>query len=118
MDDRNKYIDLITNLISAIGYLRNNGEEGLADAVDEALEYIRRPNANTDKENILNMLSMMPNEALQLAYLYAINFNLTGDDVTKVWNTAVQQSAIISSAYKRGYYEGLRVANGSKEYDE
>ena len=76
-------------------------------------------NTNSDKEVILNLLSTMPIETLQLAYVYAINFNLTGDDVTKTWNTATQQSAIISKAYQRGYYHGLETANKKEEtFDE
>ena len=72
-------------------------------------------NVNPDKEVILNMLSMMPIETLQLAYTYAINFNLTGEDVTKTWNTATQQAAIISRAYQRGYYYGLETANKKED---
>ena len=76
-------------------------------------------NVCLDKEVMLNMLSMMPTETLQLAYLYAVNFNLTGDDVTKTWNTATQQAAIINRVYQRGYYCGLETANKKEEtFDE
>lgn len=42
------------------------------------------------------------------AYLYATNYILFGEDVTKQWSTATQNSCALEKAYNKGYYEGLQ----------
>ncbi len=59
------------------------------------------------KQAILDELSEKPAHLVQLAYLYANNFQNYGVDVTKVWDTAVQQSSNLAAAKQCGYYQGV-----------
>ena len=60
-----------------------------------------------EKDLILQILSTMPEEVLKVALSYAQNYTLYGVDVTKAWETALEQSAALNQAYKRGYAEGF-----------
>ena len=60
------------------------------------------------KEDLLKFLEQEDIQVLSLAYVYAKNMKLYGEDVTKAWVTAVEQHAILEKAYRAGYYEGLR----------
>jgi hypothetical protein len=51
---------------------------------------------------------------IETAYIYALNYTLYGEDVTRNWVTATQNSAALEKAYRDGYYDGLRAqASGS-----
>ncbi len=61
----------------------------------------------SEKDLILSILSDMPEEILKVALIYAQYFTKYGIDVTQPWTTAVEQSAAMNEAYKRGYAEGV-----------
>ena len=44
---------------------------------------------------------------ITLAYYYAKNFEETGADITKRWQTMQEQNSILQLAYNKGYEEGL-----------
>ena len=46
-------------------------------------------------------------QTLNLAYLYARSLITYGVDVTEKWDTAVQQTANLEKAYRKGFYEGI-----------
>lgn len=54
------------------------------------------------KETILSELSKQSPQVLEMAYLFAINYVGYGENVTKDWLTAVQQSAALEKAYMKG----------------
>ncbi len=66
-----------------------------------------KPIEQNTKQSILDNLSNMPEMLVATAYLYAKNYIEYGENVTKEWNTAVQQSAILEKAYNRGRYDLL-----------
>lgn len=61
-----------------------------------------------EEQKLIEELSKMPSMVIVTAYLHAINYTLYGEDVTKAWTTAVQQQAVLSKAYERGYYDALQ----------
>lgn len=67
-----------------------------------------KPIEQNVKQSILEKLSNMPEMLVATAYLYAKNYIDYGEDVTKEWNTAVQQSAILEKAYNRGRNDVLK----------
>ena len=78
---------------------------------------------DTDSENIkkqalLNLMKDMPLQTLQIAYVYAENYKEYGDDVTKTWNTATEQSSILAKAYRKGYHDALQRHAESRSEEE
>jgi len=67
---------------------------------------------------ILEELSKMPPMVIETAYLYTMNFELYGVDVTKEWVTATQNASALSKAYEKGYYDGLKRQAESEDMDE
>lgn len=67
-----------------------------------------KPMEQNTKQLILEKLSNMPEMLVLTAYLYAKNYIVYGEDVTKEWNTAVQQSAILEKVYNRGRNDVLK----------
>lgn len=63
---------------------------------------------NHKTKYILDELSKMPPMVIETAYLYAMNFERYGVDVTKEWVTATQNSYALEKAYQKGYYDGLK----------
>jgi hypothetical protein len=61
-----------------------------------------------ETKKLIEELSKMPPMVIATAYLYAMNFELYGVDVTKEWVTATQNASALSKAYTKGYYEGLK----------
>ncbi len=59
------------------------------------------------KEKLFNLMVDMPIETIQIAFLYAKNYTEYGIDVTKTWNTAIQNASALEQAYKSGYYEAM-----------
>ena len=55
-----------------------------------------------NKEALLSELSKLSPQVLVIAYLYAVNYTRYGEDVTKDWLTATQQSAALEKAYVKG----------------
>lgn len=64
------------------------------------------PDENSMKAKILSELSEVDDSILALAYMYAKGFSLSGDDVTKAWVNAIQNTKILEAAYIKGYQEG------------
>ena len=63
-----------------------------------------------ERKKLIEELSKMPPMVIATAYLYAMNFELYGVDVTKEWVTATQNASALSRAYEKGYYEGFKNA--------
>ena len=63
---------------------------------------------NYERKKLIEELSKMPPMVVATAYLYAMNFELYGVDVTKEWVTATQNASALSRAYEKGYYDGLK----------
>lgn len=71
------------------------------------------------KQAILDELAKESDMLISTAYLYAKAFVSYGVDVTQAWTTAVQQTANLEQAHKRGYYEALKMVEeqqGEKKY--
>ena len=68
-----------------------------------------------ERKKLIDEISKMPPMVIATAYLYALNYTLYGEDVTKAWTTAVQQHAVLSKARERGYYEALSHSNIGKD---
>ena len=67
-----------------------------------------------ETKHLLDELSKMPDMVIAAAYLEAINYTLYGVDVTKAWNTAIQQNAALERAYAKGYTHGIE--NTAQEF--
>lgn len=61
------------------------------------------------KEAVMAKLSEMSLQELALAYSYVHNLVAFGVDVAQTWSTAVEQSANLENAYRKGYYEGQNI---------
>lgn len=59
------------------------------------------------KAALLASLAKEDLQVLSLAYMYAKNLQIYGEDVTKVISTATQNMAILDKAYRKGYYDGM-----------
>ena len=65
---------------------------------------------NVKKQALLDLMKGMPLQLLQVAYSYAKIYVELGVDITKTWDTAIQNADVLEKAYKKGYYEGLERA--------
>lgn len=63
---------------------------------------------NVKKQALLNLMKGIPLQTLCIAYVYAKNYMEYGEDVTKTWNTVVEQSKALEKAYAKGYYDALQ----------
>lgn len=71
---------------------------------------------NVKKQALLNLMKDMSLQTLQIAFVYAENYKEYGEDVTKTWNTATEQSSILAKAYRKGYHDALqKQAEGKAE---
>lgn len=68
-----------------------------------------------ENKQLIDELSKMPPIVIATAYLHAINYTLYGEDVTKAWVTATQQSCVLEKAYNKGYYDALRRQKESED---
>ena len=57
------------------------------------------------KQKLLNLLAEEPTMVLSTAYVYAKNYVMYGEDITKAWNTAVQQASIIQEVRHKAWAE-------------
>jgi len=57
---------------------------------------------------LMHKLSEMPSVVVETAYLYAVNYIAYGEDVTKDWLTAIQQTQALEKAYQKGYYDAMK----------
>lgn len=55
-----------------------------------------------ERKTLIESLEKMPARVVATAYLYAMNYELYGEDVTKKWQTAVQNTASLQRAYLDG----------------
>lgn len=60
-----------------------------------------------ESKQLIDELSKMPPMVIETAYLYAINYTLYGEDVTKKWLTAIQKASALEKAYREGYHDAL-----------
>ena len=60
-----------------------------------------------DKENLLERLAKEDLQVLVLAYVYAKNLCMYGEDVTKAIQSATENAAMLSKAYQRGYWDAM-----------
>ena len=81
-------------------------------AVDDVLEMARALRLGIPLDSNLSKMSPM---VIATAYLYAMNLELYGVDVTKAWVTATQNASALSRAHEKGYYEGLKKRAESEE---
>ena len=73
----------------------------------KALEHNLEKSELQQKEEMLIELGKERLAVICLALMYAKGFEETGLDITKAWETAEQQMAIIQQNYKAGYKQGL-----------
>ncbi len=71
-----------------------------------------------EKKKLIEELSKMPPMVIATAYLYAINFTLYGEDVTKEWVTATQNASALERAYRKGYYDAIQEKREESEKEE
>lgn len=64
------------------------------------------------KQNMIDLLKDQPLQTLQIAYLYAKNYCEYGEDVTRTWNTAVENASAIDNAYRKGYNDAMQIKSG------
>lgn len=57
------------------------------------------------KQALIDLLSKESPQVLQVAYIYAKHYVDYGEDITKAWDTAVQQSAIIQKVRQKAWTE-------------
>ena len=109
----------------AIGYCNTSNEDYYCKALDRFMEYdkvdggldiLGKPSdcplkevPSGKKQAILDELAKESDMLISTAYLYAKAFVSYGVDVTQAWTTAVQQTANLEQAHKRGYYEALKM---------
>lgn len=62
----------------------------------------------TKKEALLAELAKEDLQVLSLAYIYAKNSHMYGEDVTKAVSSATQNVAMLDKAYQKGYYDALQ----------
>ena len=59
------------------------------------------------KEALLEKLAKEDLQVLSLAYIYAKNLHMYGEDVTKASCSAIQNVAMLDKAYQKGYYDAM-----------
>lgn len=62
----------------------------------------------TKKEALLEKLAKEDLQVLALAYMYAKNLHMYGEDVTKASCSAIQNVAMLDKAYQKGYYDAMQ----------
>ncbi len=68
------------------------------------------------KQALLDLLSEESIQVLQVAYIYAKNYVMYGEDITKEWTTAVQQASIIEQVRQKAWVEAYD--SFKKEYED
>ena len=71
----------------------------------------------TEKEVMLEELAKEDLQVLALAYIYAKNLHMYGEDVTKASCSAIQNAAMLDEAYKKGYYDAMNDIYKKDYYD-
>lgn len=68
-----------------------------------------------NKEDILEKLAKEDLQVLILAYVYAKNLYMYGEDVTKAIQSATENAVIVDKAYRRGYYDAIKIMAESEK---
>ena len=63
------------------------------------------PEPSEVKAMMLKELSEADDGMLALAYMYAKDFRLCGEDITKAWTNAITNNQFIEEIYRRGYQD-------------
>ncbi len=61
-----------------------------------------------EKQMLIDSLEELPARVVAMAYLYALNYELYGVDVTEKWQTAVDNTLRLEMAYMRGRSDGIQ----------
>lgn len=69
------------------------------------------------RQKLLNALSNESETVISLAYMYAHGFDLCGDDVTKAWVNASQNTKFIEDIYRKGYEDAFKDMEEKKRKD-
>lgn len=67
------------------------------------------------RQTLIKALSDEPVEVLYIAYVYAKNFVAYGEDVTKTWDTATKQSAILEKVRRYAYAQAYEDFKNKEE---
>ena len=67
------------------------------------------------KQLLLNELSKEPAMVLETAYLYARTYVDYGEDITKAWVNASQQTSILRKVYERGYGDAMKYVTSTRK---
>lgn len=60
------------------------------------------------KNSVLEELSKLDTDVLALAYIYAKDFRICGEDVTKTWVNTIQNNQLVEEIYRRGYEDAFK----------
>ena len=61
-----------------------------------------------NKDKLLEAMRQFDNMTLSVAFVYAKNLILYGENVTEKWVTATQNASALEKAYRKGYYDALQ----------
>ena len=61
----------------------------------------------TKKEALLSELAKEDLQVVALAYVYAKNLHMYGEDVTETLYSAIQNVAMLNKAYQKGYCDAM-----------
>lgn len=61
-----------------------------------------------ERKMLIDSLEELPARVVAMAYLYALNYELYGVDVTEKWQTAADNTLRLEMAYMRGRSDGIQ----------
>lgn len=70
------------------------------------------------RQALLEELAKEDLQVLALAYVYAKNLQLYGEDVTKAISTATQNVAMLDKAYHKGYCDAMNKVLAEREVNK
>lgn len=56
-------------------------------------------------------------QVLSLAYVYATNLHMYGEDVTKAICSATENTAMMEKAYRKGYHDAMSRMSRMEKFD-
>ena len=80
------------------------------------LKNLKEKQQVSKKDTLLEELAKEDLQVLSLAYIYAKNLQIYGEDVTKAISTATQNVAMLEKAYQKGYYDAMNKMSAEREY--
>ena len=69
------------------------------------------------KELLLEELAKEDLQVLSLAYMYATNLHMYGEDVTKAICSATENAAMLEKAYRKGYHDAMSRMSRMEKFD-